>query len=189
MTEASSLCPDADIADLATLAGKDGAAGQAVLAERLADFPGDPRLHFLNGSLRAATGDYDGARTAMRRAIEIAPGYALARFQLGMLLMTSGEFPAALEVLHPLVQSTPTSYLEWFASGTAHFMRDDFAAAIPALRQGLALNVENAPLNHDMALLLSRLERPDDAADTQEGVELSAAQLLLQQAALRSTRH
>jgi len=187
--DAPTLCPDADIADLAALAGKEGAAVHVVLAERLADFPGDPRLHFLNGSLRAGAGDFDGARTAMRRAIEIAPGYALARFQLGMLLMTSGEFPAALEVLQPLVQAAPTNYLEWFASGAAHFMREDFAAAIPALRQGLALNAENAPLNHDMALLLSQLERPGEVADTQGGAELSATQLLLQQAALRSTRH
>lgn len=187
--DASSLCPDADIAALAALAGQDGAAGQAALMQRLADFPADPRLHFLSGSLRAGAGDFDGARIAMRRAIEIAPGYALARFQLGMLLMTSGEFPAALEVLHPLINAAPATYLEWFASGAAHFMRDDFDAAIPALRQGMALNVENAPLNHDMALLLSRLEAPESEADDQEGAELSAARLLLQQAALRSTRH
>jgi len=187
--DAPTLCSDADIADLVALASEDCVAGQGELLQRLADFPSDPRLHFLSGSLRAGAGDYEGARVAMRRAIEIAPGYALARFQLGMLLMTSGEFPAALEVLHPLIKAAPTNYLEWFASGTAHFMRDQFEAAIPALRQGLALNQENAPLNHDMALLLSKLETPETGADGQDSAEPSAAQLLLQQAALRSTRH
>ena len=187
--DAPILCSDADIADLIALAGKDSVAGQAALAQRLAGFPADPRLHFLSGSLRAGAGDYDGARIAMRRAIEIAPDYPLARFQLGMLLMTSGEFPAALEVLHPLIKPAPANYLEWFAAGAAHFMRDEFEAAIPALRQGLALNLENAALNHDMALLLSRLETPENRTDDPEGAEPSAAQLLLQQAALRSTRH
>jgi len=190
MTEdASTLCPDAEIAELAALVDEDEAAGLAALTQRLVEFPADPRLHFLVGSLRAGAKDYEGARIAMRRAIEIAPGYALARFQLAMLLMTSGEFPAALEVLHPLIAAAPASYLEWFAAGADHFMRDDFESAASALRQGLALNTENAPLNHDMALLLARIEAAEATPDQPADAEVSAAQSLLQQAALRSTRH
>ena len=188
----SNRCPEHDIVQLLALMETEEAQGRALLAQLIQAYPGDERLHFLDGSLLAADRDYGAAREAMQRAVELAPGFALARFQLGFLLLSSGEADAALASLAPLRQLPDEDPLRSFAEGLEHLIRDDFDDAIRLLEQGIALNTHNQPLNHDMALLVremrARQESAGKASQDEEPV-LSAAQQLLQQAALKSTRH
>jgi hypothetical protein len=51
----------------------------------------------------------------MRRAIEIDPDYALARFQPGFLLLTCGQPQAALEIWKPLQALPDQHHLRLFS--------------------------------------------------------------------------
>ena len=65
MTTDRTLCPDDEIGDLVSTLGEDENAGLALLDRRLRDYPEDARLHFLNGSMKAAARDYAPALDAM----------------------------------------------------------------------------------------------------------------------------
>ena len=187
-----SFCPDEQMQTLLSLVDTEEAQGRAMLARLMREWPQDARLHFLEGSLRAAARDYAEGARAMRRAIDIAPDFTLARFQLGFLQLTNGEPIAAQESWGPLFGLAKSSFLRIFAEGLCHMIRDEFAQAIDLLEQGIVLNQDVPPLNRDMDLILTELRalREGQAgASDDRGEPLSAAQLLLQQSSFKSTRH
>jgi tetratricopeptide (TPR) repeat protein len=175
------LAPDDAMTALIQRVGKDVRKGMKELDGLLVDFPNDPRLHFLKGSLLAGNEDYEGARLAMRRAVDIAPNYAVARFQLGFLLLTSGDAIAAQEAWGPLHGLPADNYIRRFVDGLCHLIRDEFDDAIHGLQEGIARNQENAPMNRDMQLIIDEIRerglKPDGA--------MSSVDFLLQQSALR----
>jgi tetratricopeptide (TPR) repeat protein len=175
-------CPDERLAALAQMIGENAAGGAIDAA--LAEHPDDARLYFLKGSVLAGDGDFAAARTALRRAVDLAPDYAIARFQLGFLLLTSGEGHAAQEAWGPLFGLAGDNPLRLFASGLAALARDDFAAAARLLKEGMARG-DNAALNRDMGLILEKL---GEVAATGASPS-SSVDLLLQQAAFKATRH
>jgi tetratricopeptide (TPR) repeat protein len=191
---ADQLCPESRLADLIAKLQDDDAHGLAETSVLIAAFPDDPRLQFLQGSLLAAKQDYAGARAHMRKAVDLAPDYAIARFQLGFLLLTSGEGHAAQEAWGPLHALPPDNYLRLCVEGLVEMIHDNFGPAIGKLEAGIAANDENPPLNNDMRLLIAEMRnRPAPRAD-EPGVNaveapLSSAQALLQQAALKATKH
>ena len=177
------LASDAEIAELVTaLSIKDG--DDLTQIDRLLDrYQEDPRLHFMRGSVLAGLGRAIEAHSAMARAIEIAPGYALARYQLGFFELTSGEADRALSTWGPLFALGDDNYLRVFAEGMTHLIRDEFPAAIEKFQAGVALNRENEPMNNDIRLLIVEcrklMERQNGIRDGED--EISATALLLNQ--------
>ncbi|MBV8975778.1 MAG: hypothetical protein JOZ13_00190 [Alphaproteobacteria bacterium] len=150
-------------------------------------YPDDPRLHFLKGSMLASNEDFSGARREMRRAVEIAPDYGVARFQLGLLLLSSGDTVPAQEALGPLLSLPMNNYLRLFAMGLFALIRDEFEDVARLLRQGMALNRDIPPMNRDMQLLIDGIEGKIGSLD--RGKPVSTVDLLLQQAALKANKH
>ncbi|MDR2858129.1 MAG: hypothetical protein LBV50_09815 [Novosphingobium sp.] len=188
--QGGALCPDEIMATLVGLLQQDEPAGLARLDELAGRYPDDARLLFLKGSMMAARKDYDGARKAMRQAVDAAPDFAIARFQLGFLLLTCGEPWAARETWGPLHGLPEGHYLLHFVRGLSHLIHDAFPAAIGELERGIAANSENLPLNRDMRLIIDEIRRKELAGGAGgQGSDVSSAQLLLQQASLRATRH
>ncbi|WP_157215369.1 tetratricopeptide repeat protein [Flavisphingomonas formosensis] len=183
MSETITLCPDDR---MTALLGAIEAGDERGLPVLLGEFPRDPRLHFLEGSLLAARQDYAQARLAMRKAVDIAPDFAIARFQLGFLLLTSGEAHAAQEAWGPLFGLPDEEPLRLFARGLSHMIRDEFDEAIEHLERGITRNTENLPLNRDMRLLIDEMRNKQPPSD---GEPLSAASLLLRQTTFKPTRH
>lgn len=179
-SDAQKPCPDPVLADLLALAENDEPAALARIATLSEAHPADARLHFLGGSLLAALARYDEARAAMTRSIEIAPGFALARFQLGLLELSSGDGAAADATLQPLDEAGSDDALALFARGLRHLIRDDLAAAVELLRQGMARNRDHPLVSRDMELIVADIERRVAAAD-RPAEEMSAAQMLLDQ--------
>jgi len=147
----------------------------------LLSFPEDPRLHFLRGSILASIGRPIEALPALRRAVELAPDFAIARFQLGFFQLTSGEAANALATWGPLALLPEDHYFRLFVGGLTHLIRDEFAQASAQLRKGIDANEENAPLNRDMQLILDQIEALL-AAGTESGFgSASAVSFLLDQ--------
>ncbi len=182
------LCSDEEIQHLLSAMQSDSA-DELALADRLIDaYPEDARLHFLRGSMLAGSGRPIEAHASLSRAVALAPEFSLARFQLGFFELTSGEAARALATWEPLDALDEDHYLRSFVTGLRHLIRDEFAAAIAALREGQERNTENAPLNRDMQLII------DSCADLGAGApapadEASATSLLLDQLGGRGVTH
>ena len=150
--------------------------------ELLASYPEDARLHFLRGSNLIGAGRLIEGHGSLSRAVEIAPDFAIARFQLGLFQLTSGEADNALETFGRLDRLPDGHYLRRFVDGLRCLIRDDFLGAIDNLQQGIRINAENPPLNNDMQMLIDLClplisQVADDAAET----PISEASLILKQ--------
>jgi tetratricopeptide (TPR) repeat protein len=152
----------------------------------LTAYPQDARLHFMKGSLLAGSEDYAAARVSMRRAVDLAPDFAVARFQLGFLLLTSGEPYPAQEAWGPLHALPKNHYLRLFVDGLCHLIRDEFEDTIRMLEAGIAGNSENLPMNRDMQLIINEVRSKLGAS---QDTATSSVDQLLQQAAFKGTRH
>ncbi len=152
------LCPDGRLNAVVAQLRTDDEGGLAGIATLLQTWPLDPRLHFLKGSVLAGLQRYEEGRGAMARAIEIAPDFALARFQLGFLDLTSGRAVEAMGVWQKLGDLPEDDALRIFAEGLANLAIDNFAEAVRLLRRGMGLNTQNPLLNADMQLILDEIE-------------------------------
>lgn len=186
MADPTDLCPDNALLQLTELAAGDTRQGLRRTEALLATYAHDPRLHFLKGSLLAALQRYDEAAAPMQEAIEIAPGFHIARFQLGLLHLTSGSAERAAETWRPLSELDAADPLRLFAEGLQHMARDEFPEAERLLREGMARNQEHPALNNDMQMVLDQMreQAPAPAEDAS-----SQAHWLLQVSASKQTKH
>jgi tetratricopeptide (TPR) repeat protein len=181
---ASELCDDGRMQVVLTAAEADAADGFAAVEGLLREYPCDHRLHFLKGSLLIGLKRFIAAHRALSQALEIAPDYHLARFQLGLFELTSGEADTALQTWQPLDALPSAHWMRLFVDGLRHLAEDRFPECIASLRAGIAANDENLPLNADMQLIVAECERlrgaeEDGANDVADGAEMSATSFLL----------
>lgn len=175
--------PDDELREAAARLQADTDGAEQALDRLIARYPEDPRLHFMKGSILAGSGRAIEAHRALARAVELAPDYSLARYQLGFFELTSGEPKNALGTWGPLLAEPEGSYLRKFVEGMTHLIRDEFALAVAMFEKGIALNSENEPMNDDIRLLIEecrKLQRPHGARPS-EDPELSATSLMLEQ--------
>lgn len=180
------LCPEDRMEDILARMARDLDGGMGELRSAVGDFPNDARLLFLYGSVAAGAQEYGEAREAMRRAVDLAPKFHIARFQLGLLLLSSGEPFAAQEAWGPLHSLSQDNYLRIFVNGLCRLIQDDFGDAIRLLEEGITLNRENTPMNRDMQMIIDEIQAKQNGGT---GGGASSVDLLLRQAALKSTRH
>lgn len=187
-------CPDEEIAALSQALEKDNNDGAPELDALLSRYPDDPRLHFLQGSIHAATSNHVLAHKSLSRAVELAPDFHIARYQLGFFELTSGEADAALSTWGQLLRLSDQNYLRHFVEGITHLIRDEFDAALGKMQSGIALNQENEPLNNDIRLLMEQTEKLMSgntvSADYDSGSDdQSATSILLGQFGSEPTKH
>ena len=176
-------CSDERMQAILAAAGADSQRGVDAIDRALAEFPGDARLYFLKGSLQIGLKRFIEAHEALSQAIAIAPAFDLARFQLGFFELTSGEPANALATWEPLRALPQGHWMLSFVTGLEHLIADRFEPCIAALREGIATNLENLPLNHDMELIIGQCEkliaaRPEAEVEG-DAAEVSATSLLL----------
>jgi tetratricopeptide (TPR) repeat protein len=194
------LAPDSDMEKLVAALSTPGGDDLAPIDALLLQYPDDPRLHFMRGSVLAGMSDHIKAHAALSRAVEIAPEYAIARYQLGFFELTSGEADKALATWGPLLRAPKNNYLRVFVEGMAHVIRDEFEEAFAKFEKGIELNQENLPMNGDIELLMRELKAKmdagtggGDATDKDESDDesdaTSATSLLLGQLGGNQTKH
>lgn len=110
---------------------------------------------YLLAAQHAQLGMLDRAEMAFRDVVDDAPGLAIARFQLGQLLVTKGETDDAVEVLSPL--AAQQNALGAYARAISAAAVGELSKAITELEQGLALAQEIPVLASDMERLKRRL--------------------------------
>lgn len=150
------LCSDEELQSLLDTLRTDEGAALARASALIEGFPDDARLHFLRGSMLIGAGRHIEAHGALSRAVELAPEFHIARFQLGFFELTSGEATRAVQTWGPLEALPQAHYLNLFVIGLGHLIRDEFAPAVAHLEEGMRANDENPALNRDMQLLIDQ---------------------------------
>ncbi len=181
-------CPDDAMRQVLAALRSDKDGGIAAIRSLAEVYPDDARLPFLGGSVLAGMQRYDEALEAMQRATEIAPGFVLARFQYGFLLLTCARADEAQAVWTPLLGLPQDNCFHLFAQGLGHLIRDEFASTIACLEAGISQNSDNPLLNNDMQLIIDEVRvklanQPANAPDVQS--ERSEAALLFERYAVR----
>jgi tetratricopeptide (TPR) repeat protein len=156
---AEGMATDAEMAELTGRIETSADGDDTAVAELLRRYPDDPRLHFMLGSILAGKSRAIEAHQAMSRAVELAPGFLVARYQLGFFELTSGEPERALSTWGPLLVAQRDNYLRVFVEGMTHLIRDEFAEAIEQFQAGIVLNRENPPMNNDIQLLIAECRK------------------------------
>lgn len=150
--------PDDLLEALNQLQGMDPKAALDRLGILAQTHPGDPRPLLLLAGQHAEAQDYDRAEEAYLAALQRAPGYAIARFQLGLLQFTGGRPGEALATWAPLEQLSLEHPLRLFATALACLAQDRFQEAVGLLEAGIARNLDIPPLNHDMQRVIQRIQ-------------------------------
>jgi Flp pilus assembly protein TadD len=190
------LCAEEALTATLNILQSDDETGLIQLTNLLRQYPLDPRLHFLQGSVLAGMQRYEEGRGAMARAVEIAPSFGLARFQLGFLELTSGLADAAKATWEPFGELAENAPFRILSIGLNCLARDEFAECDSLLRKGMQANTEHPLINNDMQLILDEIrdKMPAEQGDDEVGLQpASVTGMLLQQFELKDslnkTRH
>lgn len=140
--------------------------------------PASPLPHFLIGSEQASAGDFAQAELAFASALLLAPDFALARYQLGLLQFSSQRAPVALLTWQPLFALPEHDALLHFVRGFAALAQDAFTEAVGHFRRGLACTPANPALCSDILQVVEAVERLGTAAEP-AGEEPAGAHVLL----------
>ncbi|TQJ96181.1 tetratricopeptide repeat protein [Achromobacter sp. SLBN-14] len=146
-----------------------------ILLQAREDHPASGETLALLAAQHMQMGAPDAAEAAYIAALQLSPDLATTRFQLGLLQYTSGRPQTAFQTWHPLESLGESHYLVLFKRAFATLAIDAFEDTLRLLDMGMAANQENAPLNHDMRMLVGQIEAlrthtsdaPQDEAATQ----------------------
>lgn len=168
------------------VAALDGEQARSAVEQALRQWPTSPELLFLRGSLFAEDRDYVRALEDFQSATDRAPGFAIARFQQGLLLLCLGQAEAARQIWAPLDALEQGNCLRLFKDGLCLLADNQLERAVARLREGQASNTSYPPLNRDMQILIERaLDRvAASGPDTEQELHVLLAGYLD-----RSTRH
>ncbi|QRY35497.1 hypothetical protein JVX96_29775 (plasmid) [Variovorax sp. PDNC026] len=119
--------------------------------------PQDGLPQFLLGAEYAALGEMKQAETAFANATLLAPGFPMARYQLGLLQFSSGRAGVALLTWQPLLELPESDPLPHFVRGFAALAQDHFDEALRYYGQGLERNTSNAALSNDIQKVVSSI--------------------------------
>ena len=104
------------------------------------------------------------AREAFELALERAPNFLDARYNLGLVLIRLGEPRDALAHLERVVAARPDDVDALYGYAAAHVHRGDDASAIEPLERAIAIDPTFLRARWTYALALQRAGRVDDAA-------------------------
>jgi Flp pilus assembly protein TadD len=149
-----------ELLHLAWSAGEKGNADQAIslLKQAVDGDPGNAKCRYLLGAEYAQIGMFDRAAEQMGAVLTLDPSLHAARFQLGLLQLTSRQPEAAAATWSGLDVLGERNAYVLFKTGLLHLARDEFGDCMRCLREGIALNDFNAPLNADMQRVIEQTE-------------------------------
>jgi Flp pilus assembly protein TadD/4-amino-4-deoxy-L-arabinose transferase-like glycosyltransferase len=103
------------------------------------------------------------ARTYYRKAMAMAPTYAGAPYNLGVLLLAEHQPAAALPLLEQAVREQPDSPDMLNQLGLARMATGDIAGAVAVYEQAVKLSPDFAEAHNNLGVALARLGRLDEA--------------------------
>ncbi|MCS6914081.1 MAG: tetratricopeptide repeat protein [Myxococcales bacterium] len=116
-------------------------------------------------------GDPDGAMAVLQHARTLAerpagqPARARTLALLAQALVERGEYEGAQQLIQEVLRSYPRDGSLWSDLGYVHFQREEFAQAIAAYQQALAIDPDDGPAHAMLARSLRAAGRLQEAAE------------------------
>lgn len=107
-------------------------------------------------------GDEDAAE-AFERALERAPWFVDARYNLGLVQIRLGEPEEASKNLQRVVEARENDAEAWYALAASFFHAGDYTRALPPLERSLEIDPELLRARWTHALCLQRMGRGEEA--------------------------
>ena len=126
--------------------------------------PASALPHFLVASEQASAGEFAPAELSFANALLLAPDFALARYQLGLLQFSSSRAAVALLTWQPLFELPDQDALLHFVRGFAALAQNAFAESLAHFRRGLACTPANPALCADIRQVVDAVERLESGA-------------------------
>jgi Tfp pilus assembly protein PilF len=117
--------------------------------------PSDYRLWFALGRARERSGEMEGAETALRKALELAPHYAQVQWAFGNLLLRRGKTDEAFSIMRKAVAGEPT-----FANPAVATAWQIYDGDVPGVLQAAG---DSPQAKSVLTSLLARQKRFDEA--------------------------
>lgn len=116
-----------------------------------------PMQQMTLGLARSGRDDWEGARTAFARAVELAPQTADLRYQLARALLELGAFDEASWELDQAVELNPQHAPALAYRGYVDMARGDLAGGVPWLEKSLQVDPSQELVRQRLDLARSRL--------------------------------
>ena len=114
--------------------------------------------------VRLREGDPEGALEALEAALALAPGLPRALFFRAMALKALGRYDEALADLRAVQEVHPRDRVVNNQVGRLLFLKRDYARAVAALEQTLAIDPEDLEAHYNLMLASQGLSDPERAA-------------------------
>ena len=136
-----------------------------MMRQTLSHSPADHEAKNLKelGNEHFAKGDLDTAATCYRKAIDIAPGYAEAHNNLGLVFAQRHMFDEAAACFLRAIALDTSLAQPHTNLGNAHRSRGRLGEALACFRAALALDPDRADVYNNMGILLQELGQLDEA--------------------------
>ncbi|MFN0039121.1 MAG: tetratricopeptide repeat protein [Burkholderiales bacterium] len=126
-------------------------------------FPDDARPRFLLGALFERLGRFEESLSAQNAALQRDGGHVQVIAAKARVLDLLGQTAEAERFLSDALRDQPRSSRLWANLGVLLEKRNEFAGALAAYDQALALDNANKPARVNRGHVLSALRRPDEA--------------------------
>jgi tetratricopeptide (TPR) repeat protein len=120
---------------------------------------------------RVQEGNTDAAKSFLKKAIELNPKLASARYYYGLVLKTDGKYPEAYDQFAMASSLYPRDRVVRNQMGRMLFLQRKYQEALAQYRQSLAIDPENLEAHYNMMLCYRGLNN-DALADREEKLYL-----------------
>lgn len=154
-----------------------GHAAEAIarLHELVQDYPSSREAWFALGQCLHAVGDYPRAEVAMRKVVELDPGYAEAHNYLGAALLRQKRLEDAAVSLRKAIELKPDFALAYGNLGRCLLRQNDVFAAVSAFRSAVSCKPEYALAHTELAEALHQIHRDGEALEqARQALQLNA---------------
>lgn len=145
------------------LAANDFAAAEAIISEHLSRHPNDVVAIRLLSEARARGDRPDLAEQSLRRCLELAPGFGLARHSLGQLLNGLGRYDEALAEAHELLRRDPNNRGSQRLLAAVQNNRGEFDEVLAIYERHLSANPAQPSIWMSYGHILKTVGRTDEA--------------------------
>lgn len=114
-----------------------------------------------NGNTAYSKGQFIQAEIQYRKALDMFPGSPDASFNLGNALFKQGRYDQAINMFEAGIESESSTELKaraLYNLGTAHLAREDYPAAVEALKNSLRLAPQQEDARHNLGLAVKQLQ-------------------------------
>ncbi|SRR5579883_334220 len=133
--------------------------------ELAADYPDAPEVWFGLGQALHWSGAYPAAERAMRKAVELTPGYAEAYNYLGAAQLRQGKLADAETALRKAIELKPDFAVAYINLGRCLLQQKDNDGAIKAFRDAIRCKPDYVAVYIELAELLHQIHRDAEALE------------------------